>query len=78
MKSAPSAFKPTLPSPSKPPIAAKVAPFDLKLASPRQIYIVPSVVMNAATFNLVMIKPFTRPIKQPMHNINTTIAGTVK
>ena len=75
---APSAFNPTFPSPSKPPIFGKVAPPERKFASPRQIYIVPSVVINAATFNFVMIKPLISPIKQPIQSINTIIAGTVK
>ena len=56
----------------------KVVPPERRLAKPRQMYIVPSVAMNGATFSLVTINPLIRPIKQPKIIMKRMISGTLK
>ena len=74
----PSALKPTLPRPSYPVMSEKVAPPERRLAKPRQMYMVPRVVIKGATFSLVIIRPLIAPIRQPTISIRITITGTLK
>ena len=74
----PRTLNPVFPSPSYPAISGKVAPPERKFAKPRQMYIVPRVAINGATFSFVMIRPLTHPITAPTTSIMITIIGTLK
>ena len=67
-----------LPNASLPTRLGKVAPFEVKFAAPRAMYIMPKVAMNGATANLVMIKPLIAPTITPIATAIRTITGTEK
>ena len=76
--SRPKISNPVLPKASLPTRLGKVAPFDVRFAAPRAMYIIPKVAMNGATVNLVIITPLIAPTIMPIIIAISTILGMEK